>query len=110
MFIGVLAFLEGFGGLTRSCADGGRLRVAGVGLVGYPKKAIWSFRLRLHSGLRQSGSVLRTAIVSWALSQALICRAVVAGVLRGGEGRGVVRVRGLRGVRLEFWEERLVLG
>jgi hypothetical protein len=31
--------------------------VAGVGVVGYPKKAIWSFRLRLHSGLRQ-GEIL----------------------------------------------------
>jgi hypothetical protein len=54
------------------------------------QKAIQSFRLWLHSGLRQSGSVLRTAVVSWGVAQAGLCRAVGAGVLRG--RRGVSRL------------------
>ena len=50
MVLGVL------GGLTGSCADGEGLRVA-VGWAGWAgaRKTGWSLRLRLRSGLRQSG-------------------------------------------------------
>jgi hypothetical protein len=47
-------------GLDKSCADGGGC------FVGARRSAGWSLRLRLHSGLRQSGTgrwpgLLRTA-------------------------------------------------
>jgi hypothetical protein len=58
VFIGVLAIFEWFGGLTGFGVDGGNPEWWTVGLGVARVKAIWSLRLRLHSGLRQSGEGL----------------------------------------------------
>jgi hypothetical protein len=55
MVIGGLAVLRVSGGLTESYADGEGLRVARDEVWVIRRKAIQSFRLWLHSGLRQQG-------------------------------------------------------
>ena len=62
VFIGGLVVFGVLGGLTGSCADGEGLRVA-VGWAGWAgaRKTGWSLRLRLRSGLRQSGRAVGPA-------------------------------------------------